>query len=80
MARVASTLVKLAAAAPPPRFGHAAVVTLTPEQLAGRLGATREATSKTMAELAVRNLIRQGRGRIIIQDTAALQTIARRTT
>ncbi len=80
VARVASTLVKLAAAAPPPRFGHAAVVTLTPEQLAGLLGATREATSKTMAELAVRNLIRQGRGRIIIQDTAALQTIARRTT
>jgi len=32
-----------------------------------------------MAEFASRNLIRQGRGRIIIQDTAALQAIARRT-
>lgn len=49
-ARVASTLVKLAEAAPPPRFGHAAVVKLTHEQLAGLLGATREATSTTRAE------------------------------
>lgn len=79
VARVASALVKLAEAAPPPRFGHAAVVRLTHEQLAGLLGATREATSKTMAEFAARNLIRQGRGRIIILDTAALQAIARRT-
>jgi CRP/FNR family transcriptional regulator len=78
-ARVASTLVKLAEAAPPPRFGHATVVTLTHEQLAGLLGATREATSKIMAEFATRNLIRQGRGRIIVQDSATLQTIARRT-
>ena len=79
-ARVASTLLKLAEAAPPPRFGHAPVVRLTHEQLAGLLGATRESTSKTMAEFASRNLIRQGRGRIIIQDAAALHIIARRTT
>ena len=32
------------------------------------------------AEIAAMDLIRQGRGRIMIQDTAALQTIARRTT
>ena len=31
------------------------------------------------AEIAAMDLIRQGRGRIMIQDTAALQTIARRT-
>ena len=79
VARVASTLLKLSEAAPPARFGHAPVVKLTHEQLAGLLGATREATSKTMAEFAARNVIRQGRGRIIIQDTATLQTIATRS-
>ena len=79
-ARVASTLLKLAEAAPPARFGQAPIVRLTHEQLAGLLGATREATSKTMADFATRNLIRQGRGRIVIQDAVALATIARRTT
>lgn len=78
-ARVASTLLKLAEAAPTPRFGHAATVRLTHEQVAGLLGATRESTSKTMADFATRNLIRQGRGRIVIQDAAALRAIARRT-
>ena len=52
---------------------------LTHEQLAGLLGATREATSRSMADFAARNLIRQGRGRIIIQDAAGLSVIARRT-
>ncbi len=78
-ARVASTLLKLAEAAPAPRFGHTVVVRLTHEQLAGLLGATREATSKTMADFAAHNLIRQGRGRIIIQDASALNGVARRT-
>lgn len=78
-ARAASTLLKLAENAPPSRFGHAPAIRLTHEQLAGLLGATREATSKTMADLSSRNLIRQGRGRIMIQDTAALRTMARRT-
>ena len=77
-ARVASTLVTLAEVATAPRFGHAVVVRLTHEQLAGLLGATREATSKTMADFAARNLIRQGRGRIIIQDAAGLSVVARR--
>ncbi|WP_241972599.1 helix-turn-helix domain-containing protein [Cryobacterium cryoconiti] len=49
------------------------------EQLAGLLGATREATSKTMADFTARNLIRQGRGRIVIQDASALRVVARRT-
>ncbi|MEC5155925.1 CRP/FNR family cyclic AMP-dependent transcriptional regulator [Cryobacterium sp. CAN_C3] len=78
-ARVARTLLKLAEAATPPRFGHTTVVRLTHEQLAGLLGATREATSKTMSDFAARNLIRQGRGRITIQDATALRTIAKRT-
>jgi len=56
-----------------------AVVRLTHEQLAELLGATRESTSKTMADFATRNLTRQGRGRIIIQDSAALRGIATRT-
>ena len=43
------------------------------------LGATRESTCKTMSDFAARNLIRQGRGRIIIQDAAALHGVARRT-
>ncbi|MCY7289197.1 MAG: helix-turn-helix domain-containing protein [Cryobacterium sp.] len=43
------------------------------------LGATRESTSRIMADFAARNLIRQGRGRIVIQDPAALHGVARRT-
>lgn len=78
-ARAAGTLLTLAEGTRTPRFGHGAILRLTHEQLAGLLGATREATSKTMADFATRNLIRQGRGRIIIQDTAGLHTIARRT-
>ncbi len=78
-ARVAGTLLKLAEATPAPRFGRTIVVRLTHEQLAGLLGATRESTSKIMADFAARNLIRQGRGRIVIQDPAALHGVARRT-
>ncbi|MHB1172924.1 MAG: Crp/Fnr family transcriptional regulator [Lacisediminihabitans sp.] len=78
-ARIASTLLKLADTAQPQRFGASPAIRLTHEQLAGLLGATREATSKGMAELASKNVIRQGRGRIIIQNTAALRTLARRT-
>jgi hypothetical protein len=70
--------VKLAEAAPAPRFGHTAIVRRTHEQLAGLLGATREAASKTMADFSARKLVRQGRGRIIIPDTAALHTLARK--
>lgn len=78
-ARVASTLLKLAEAAPAARFGSGVVIRLTHEQLAGLLGATRESTSKTMADFAARHLIRQGRGRIIIHDASTLRTISRRT-
>lgn len=79
LARTASTLLTLAAAAPRTRFGSAAAVALTHEQLAGLLGATREATSKTMSDLASRGLIRQGRGRIIVEDLDGLRQIAHST-
>lgn len=79
-ARAAGTLLKLAEAAPSSRFGSAPVIHLTHEQLAGLLGATREATSKTMSDFASQRLIRQGRGRIVVQDVAALRRISRRTT
>lgn len=75
-ARVASTLISLAAAAPGSRFGQGRAIRLTHEQIAGLLGATREATSKTLADFAAQGIIRQGRGRITIQDPAALRLVA----
>lgn len=76
LARVASTLIRLAASERSSRFGHA-TIRLTHDQLAGLLGATRESTSKTMADLASRNLIRQGRGRIVVIDAAGLKILSR---
>ncbi|WP_422933053.1 Crp/Fnr family transcriptional regulator [Sinomonas sp. P47F7] len=79
-ARVASTLLSVAESSPAPRFGRAApTVRLTHEQVAGLLGATREATSKILSDFASRGLIRQGRGRITLQDPARLRAIARGT-
>ncbi|WP_253905886.1 helix-turn-helix domain-containing protein, partial [Arthrobacter sp. H5] len=52
---------------------------LTHEQLAGLLGVTREATSKTMADFAARGFIRQGRGRIAIENVDGLCRISRST-
>ena len=78
-ARTAATLLKLAETAPRSRFTQSQSVKLTHEQLAGLLGATREATSKTMSDFASRNLIRQGRGRILIEDSAGLRRISRTT-
>ncbi|WP_308159767.1 Crp/Fnr family transcriptional regulator [Arthrobacter sp. ISL-5] len=75
-ARVASTLLNLASTAPAGRFGQNRPIRLTHE-IAGLLGATREATSKTLAEFAAQGIIRQGRGRITIQNTAALRSKAR---
>ncbi|MBG6219048.1 CRP/FNR family transcriptional regulator [Arthrobacter sp. CAN_A6] len=77
--RVAKTAVTLADAAPAPRFGQAASVRLTHEQLAGILGVTREATSRIMAEFAANDMIRQSRGKITIRDADALRAIARKT-
>lgn len=78
-ARVASTLLNLAEAAPTGRFSHGRHIRLTHEQIAGLLGATREATSRILADMSARGIIRQGRGRISLQDTAALRTMARST-
>jgi CRP/FNR family cyclic AMP-dependent transcriptional regulator len=78
-ARTAKALLDLAGAARGSRFAPAPSVRLTHEQLAGLLGATREATSKTMADFAAQGLIRQGRGRIVVKDVDALRAIARRT-
>lgn len=75
-ARVASILISLDAAAPGGRFGQTRAILLTHEQIAGLLGATREATSKILADFAARGIIRQGRGRITIQNPAALRSAA----
>lgn len=75
-ARVASTLISLDAAAPSGRFGQKPAIRLTHEQIAGLLGATREATSKVLAEFAAKGIIRQGRGRVTIQNPAALRSAA----
>jgi CRP/FNR family transcriptional regulator len=73
LARVASTLVRLAGSQRPSRIGHV-TIRLTHDQLAGLLGASRESTSKTMSDLAARGLIRQGRGRIVLIDLDGLRT------
>lgn len=78
-ARAASTLLKIAESEPKSRFSNSLSVRLTHEQLAGLLGVTREATSKTMSDLASHHLIRQGRGGIIIEDLSGLRQIARKT-
>lgn len=78
LARAAGTLARLSRSERRSRAGHV-VVRLTHEQLAGLLGATRESTSKTMAELAARGLVRQARGRIVVLDVPRLETLSRAT-
>ncbi|WP_426997006.1 Crp/Fnr family transcriptional regulator [Pseudarthrobacter sp. N5] len=78
-AQVCSTLLKLDDTTASQRFGHTRAIHLTHEQLAGLLGASREATSKIMGDLTSKGAIRQGRGRIIVQDRAVLRTMARST-
>lgn len=78
-AQVASTLLKLGDTAAAGRFGQGPTIRLTHEQLAGLLGASREATSKVMSDFAARKAIRQGRGRIIILDRGVLAALARST-
>ncbi len=78
-ARVARTLITLSDSGTSSRFGSRRAVRITHEQLAGLVGATREATSKTMAELGAQQLIKQARGKVVILDRVALGTTARRT-
>ena len=77
LARVASTLVRLAESQRRSRVGHV-TIRLTHDQLAGLLGATRESTSKTMADLASRGLIRQARGRIVLLDLDQLTILSKK--
>jgi CRP/FNR family cyclic AMP-dependent transcriptional regulator len=77
IARVASTLVRLAGPQRATRPGNV-TIRLTHDQLAGLLGATRESTSKTMADLASRGLIRQARGRIVLVDLERLAILSKR--
>ncbi len=76
LARVAGTLVRLAASERRSRAGHV-TIRLTHDQLAGLLGATRESTSKAMADLASRGLIRQARGRIVLLDLDGLGVLSK---
>ncbi|GAA1336620.1 Crp/Fnr family transcriptional regulator [Arthrobacter roseus] len=76
-AQVASTLLKLSENITPHRFNQGPTIHLTHEQLAGLLGASREATSKVMGELTGTNAVRQGRGRIIVTDRDILHKLAR---
>lgn len=78
-ARVAATLLSLAGTAKSGRFGQNRPIRLTHEQISGLLGATREATSKALADLASQGTIRQGRGRITIQNVTDLRSKARNT-
>lgn len=78
-ARAAKSLMTLAESRRPTRFSQSYPVHITHEQLAGLLGATREATSKAMAEFASTGVIKQSRGRIVVKDLPALKIIAKRT-
>lgn len=60
-------------------FARAPQVRLTHEQIAGLIGATREATSRVLSDFADQGLTRQGRGRILIADPAGLRRIGRET-
>ena len=77
IARTSNTLVRLAGSQRVSRLGHV-TIRLTHDQLAGLLGATRESTSKTMADLASRGLIRQARGRIVLTDLDGLTILSKR--
>lgn len=78
-ARVARTLITLGDNGSNTRFGSGRAIRVTHEQIASLVGATREATSKTMSDLAAQCLIKQARGRVIILDPAGLGVTARRT-
>lgn len=80
-ARVAATLLNLSTAPTGAigLLGRSHQVRLTHEQLAGVIGATREATSRVLSDLADQGLIHQTRGRIQIPDPARLRRITHST-
>ena len=65
-----STLVRVTGSQRASRLGHVAI-RFTHDQLAGLLGATRE-SSKAVADLASRGLIRHARGRTDLDGPAIL--------
>ncbi len=56
--------------------GAATVLALTQEDLAGWVGATREATARALAELRRAGLVSTGRGHIVLVDRAGLEARA----
>lgn len=78
-ARIARALVTLNAGASTRHLVGSRGVRVTHEQLAGLVGATRESTSKVMAELSAQRIIRQARGRIVVADPVALTALSRRS-
>lgn len=78
--RVAVTLLNLARSSRGSGpFARAPEVRLTHEQIAGVIGATREATSRVLGDFSERGLVRQGRGRILITDPSGLRRLGRGT-
>ncbi len=78
-ARLARTILTLAEGGSSRPLAGLRGVRVTHEQLAGLVGATRESTSKVMAELSAQRIIRQARGRIVVADPTALVALSRRT-
>ena len=77
-ARIARTIATLADGGSSRSFPGSRGIRITHEQLAGLVGATRESTSKVMAELAAQRIIRQSRGRVVVIDHSALAALSRR--
>jgi CRP/FNR family cyclic AMP-dependent transcriptional regulator len=72
--RVAHRLVELADAFGEPHYGGVRItVPLTQEELAGWVGASREAVSKALRSLRTRGLIETGRRTMIVHDVDALR-------
>lgn len=74
--RIAGALVTLAAASSGRPLGRGIQVKLTHEQLAALAGTSRETTTKVLGELADRDLISLGRGRITVLDQDGLRGLS----
>lgn len=80
VSRVAVTLLNLARSSRGSGpFARAPEVRLTHEQIAGVIGATREATSRVLGDFSERGLVRQGRGRILITHPSGLRRLGHET-
>lgn len=70
--RVAETLLTLATQR---TLGRSLVVQVTHEQLAALVGTSRETTTKVLGDLAARDLVGLGRGRITVLDPTGLRAL-----